>query len=289
MPPSLTRPTLPALPPPLRRLLERAIDAESMELPVLPDTAMHVMQACNDESADAGRLSDILGRDQSLASHVLRIANSAAYAPKEPIVSLRQAVSRLGVASIGEIAISIAVKGRVFQVPGHQLAVRELWMHSAAAGIYAKEIARQVQGDQESAFLCGLLHDVGKPMVLLKLIDEVRARTDQPIPSLVFEAALAEFHAEVGAVMARRWGLPEWIVQAILHHHDYRQATEFAGKVMITSLADELCHWALDEDAGPASFPAELPVIQDLDLTDRDIAALLDRRGRVLAVVEAFA
>ena len=285
---SISRPQPPALPPPIRRLLERAFQGDSLELPLLPDTAMMVMEACNDETSDAGKLSDVLGRDQALASHVLRVSNSAAYAPKEPIVSLRQAVSRLGVGTICEIAISIAVKGRVFRVPGHQVQVRELWIHSAAAGVYAKEIARQVGGDVESAFMCGLLHDVGKPIVMQTLIDEVRSRTENPIPPQVMDAATSEFHELVGSMMARRWGLPEWIVESISHHHEYTEAKEFAGKVMITALANELCYWALNDDCNEKDFPAEHPVVRDLNLTGSDVMALLEKRGRVLEVVEAF-
>ncbi len=285
---SFTRPTPPALPTPIRRMLERAIQGDSLELPLLPDTAMQVMEACNDDGTDASSLSKVMERDQSLASHVLRIANSAAYAPKEPIASLQQAVSRLGIGAICEIAVSIAVKGRVFRVPGYQVQIREMWMHSAAAGVYSKEIARQLDRDVESAFMCGLLHDVGKPIVMQTLIDEVGTHTDKPIPPSVMEAAIVEFHELVGAMMARQWALPEWIVEAISHHHEYDEAGEYRGKVMITNLSDELCHWALGDNTREEDFPAELPVIEDLDLAGAELISLLEKRGRVLEVVEAF-
>lgn len=288
MAPTSLRPTAHALPRPVRRMLERAVEGESLELPLLPQTAMQIMEACQDEGASAAALGEILQRDQSLASHVLRVANSAAYAPKEPIVSLTQAVSRLGIQTICEIAVSVAVKGRVFRVPGYQVKIRELWMHSAAAGVYAKEIARAVGRDQDSAFLCGLLHDVGKPVVMQTLIDEVKLQTDRPIPPRVMDGAVAEFHELVGAMMIRSWGFPDWLVAAVGHHHEYTEVENFRSRVMIAHLTDELSYWALAEDTEEQDFPVELPVIEDLDLSASEIIGLLEKRDRVLEVVEAF-
>jgi putative nucleotidyltransferase with HDIG domain len=280
--------TPPALPPPVRKMLEKAVRGEALDLPLLPQTAMEVMEACNEEDVDAGSLSELLEHDQSLASHVLRVANSAAYAPQEPIISLQQAMSRLGISTICEIAVSIAVKGRVFRVPGYQVRIRELWMHSAAAGVYAKEVARRCGCEVDSAFLCGLLHDIGKPIVMHTLIEEVKRRTDRPIPSSVMEGAIAEFHELVGALVIRSWGFPAWVVEAVSRHHDYASVDQFQGRVMVASLANELSHWALADNTTEKDFPAELPVIEDLDLSAEDLIGLLEKRGSVLEVVEAF-
>ena len=72
--------------------LEARIESGKLDLPLLPDAAMEVMNLSNSEKANPGKLADILHRDQTLAGHVLRIANSPAYKPRMPITSLRQAV-----------------------------------------------------------------------------------------------------------------------------------------------------------------------------------------------------
>ena len=113
-------------------MLQQKINTD-LELPFLPETAAEVVASCNSGDCDARELAELLQRDQSLASHVLRVANSAAYAPKEAIVSLQQATSRLGVATICEIAIAVSLHGNVFRVPGHKVRVRELWIHSATS------------------------------------------------------------------------------------------------------------------------------------------------------------
>ncbi|MFT5289250.1 MAG: putative nucleotidyltransferase with HDIG domain [Planctomycetota bacterium] len=278
----------PILPAKVHKLLRMRLADEDLELPVLSDTAMQVLALADEEECDARGLAELLARDQSLASHVLRVANSAAYAPKEPIVSLQQAVSRMGFPTVREIAISVAVRGKVFDVPGHRVRVRELWMHSAAAAVFCREVSRQQRANVEAGFLCGLLHDVGKPMIAQVLSDEARKHTDRPIPAPILEAAMDAFHVELGSRMVRHWKLPDWIVGAIENHHDIRTKSEYQELARLTNLADELSHWALMDSHSVEDFPAELPVIRGLGIYAEDVVKLLEMRGPVLEVVEAF-
>ena len=255
---------------------------------MLSTTASQVLTLYNDETCDAQKLSELLQRDQSLAGHVLGVANSAAYAPKEPIVSLQQAVSRLGITAICEIAIAVSLKGRVFEVPGQKVKIRQMWMHSAAAGVYAKEVTRRLRSNVEGAFMCGLLHDVGRPIVMQTLIDLAKERTEKVVPAGILEAAQEEFHERVGAMLIQRWELTDWMSDVIAHHHDYRLVSEHKTEAMVTHLADVLSHWALDDDKEEEDFDRDDPVIADLNLYDDDIDALLALRGRVLEVTEAF-
>jgi len=246
------------------------------------------MAMCNDESCDARRLSETVQRDQTLAAYVLRVSNSAAYAPKEPIVSLQQAISRLGLSVICEIAIAVSLKGRVFEVPGHQVKIREMWMHSAAAGVYAREVARTVRHNVEGAYMCGLLHDVGKPLVMQVLIDVAKKRTDRPVPAGILEGAMDEFHQALGARLAEHWALPEWVAEAVANHHDYKGANLYAKEAMITCLADKLAHWALDESLDDSDFEAEDPVIDDLGLYGDDLVRLFAYREQAIDVAASF-
>jgi len=281
-------PNPPLLPAKVRILLEQRLSGNDLELPVLSDTAMQVLAIADEENVDAKTLADILQRDQALASHVLRVSNSAAYAPKEPIVSLQQAISRMGFPTVREIAVSVAVRAKVFDVPGHRVRVRQLWMHSAATAVFAREVARLRRQNVEAGFLCGLLHDVGKPMVAQVLADEAQKHTDRPIPPVILEAAMDAFHVELGSRMVRHWKLPAWVVGAIEGHHDFRTKGEHADLARLTNLADELSHWALTEGYNQDDFPAELPIVRALGMYADDLVKLLDMRGPVIEVVEAF-
>ncbi len=278
----------PALPAAIKSRLETRLFSGEIELPFLPATAAEVMATCRNDDSDARKIADLMQRDQSLAAHVLRVSNSAAYAPKEPIVSLQQAVSRLGTSTVCEIAIAVSLKGRVFDVPGWRVKVRELWIHSAATAVFAKEVARIRRFNVEGSFLCGLLHDVGKPLVMQALLRTAKEETDRSVPPRLMDMAMAEFHERVGALLIEAWSLPEWMKHVVANHHNYSSMEEYREETMITHLTDELCHWALEEGTTQEDFPVELPVIADMGLYADEITQLLDMRGQVLDVAESF-
>jgi putative nucleotidyltransferase with HDIG domain len=165
------------------------------------------MAACRDEHADLGRLAELVTHDQSLATHVLRVANSVGFGARVPVHSLRHAIGRLGLSTLSDVAIAVALKQRVFEVRGHEERIRELWLHSVTAACYARDVATLLAQDHESAFLCGLLHDVGMPIVLQATCDLAREQRKEPVARAVLEAAMAAFHRELGARMAQRWRL----------------------------------------------------------------------------------
>ena len=260
----------------------------NLELPLQSQTTAEVLALSTSDGCDAQGLSDLIQRDQSLAGHVLGIANSAAYAPVEPIVSLQQAVSRLGVDVIVEIALAISLKGKVFDVPGYDSLIREMWIHATASAVYAKEIARVMRSNVEGAFMCALLHDVGRPLVLQNLVDLVRSQTDQSIPAKIIEAAMNEFHECVGDKMVTHWALPEWMANVVAHHHNYAEEGENREAALIVDLADALATWALDEGAGEGEFNSSMEALNELNLYSDELRILMDLREQILEGAEAF-
>jgi hypothetical protein len=139
----------------LRENFRTLMEEGRLELPLLPGIAAQVMQASSDQDCDTKRLSDIIHRDQAMASHVLRLANSPLYMSRMQIVSLQQAVSRLGMKKIREMALIISCESRVFQVKGFETEVRALFRHSLAAGAFAQEIARMRRWNVKRLFSAG--------------------------------------------------------------------------------------------------------------------------------------
>src|SRR5262245_6254727 len=267
-----TRPAL-HLPGWLHDILERHL-AEDVELPVLPEAAGRVAVLCEQEGTNAKAIEKVLERDPSLASHVLRVANSSLYAPQEPIVSLQQAVSRLGLGAIRNVVLGLSLQGRVFKVPGHQTQVRAIWTHCAVAAAFAREIARKLRKNVEGAFLCGLLHDIGRPVVLQATVSTLAHRSKEPLPLALLETAMNEFHAQVAERMVAEWKLADWTAAAVAHHHEPAKAGAHEDEARITRLADLLSYWALEEGSKPADFPGDA-VVSELNLYPEDLEALL--------------
>jgi len=275
------------LPEPLRAALRARVDGE-LGLPLLSEIAGRVMVVCQDPRGDLQELADLVTHDQSLAVHVLRVANSAAYAPRGPILSLQQAISRLGLSTVRDVAIAAALKECIFSVPGHHQRLRDLWLHSAATACYAKEAAQLLRRNLESAFLCGLLHDVGMPIVMQVVCDLARNQVTAPVPAPVMEAAMLEFHCEFGAKVAQRWRLGPWISSSILYHHDPTRAKSLRDEVLVTALADALADWAMDARQGEKDLLVDQHLAQELSLSKDTLSALLRQRQHVLKVALAF-
>lgn len=276
------------LPAPLRDALRARLEGE-LVLPVLPDTAARVMAACQDERADLAQLAELISHDQSLATHLLRVANSAGFAPRVPILTLFQAIGRVGLSTVKDVAIAVALKERIFTVQGHEARLRELWRHSAATASYAREISQLLRGDMESAFLCGLLHDVGMAMVLQVVCDLEREHVVPRVPPAQMEAAMLDFHCEFGARIVQAWQLGPWLLAVIRHHHEPASSHFRLAEVAIVALADALAYWALDERRVEGDFTVEQHRFEGLRLHEGALPSLLHRRERVLQMVEALA
>lgn len=267
----------------LARELREKVATGNLELPVLSQTATQVASMCMDGAADARSLANALNHDPALAGHVLRVANSAKYAPIEPIVSLQQAVSRMGMSTVGQIAYAVAIGSRVFHAPGHDEWVHEMWRHAALTAGWAREIARVKRTSVEGAFVCGLLHDVGEPVLLQAAID-LLARANTSASREQLEPLLHELHGAAGARLARAWKMAPWIADAIENHHA-AGAVQACQDAAIVLLADELAvRMERDEERFLDNARSELPsthVVEQLNLYDDDLETLLGRAQAV--------
>lgn len=274
----------------LSRVFGTLIARGSVELPAMPGTAAQVLDLSQQEEADARRISEVIHSDQAIASNVLRVANSAAYVGQVPCTSLQQAVSRLGLQMITEIAMAVSLRGRLFRNEACKELLAQQWRHSLLAAFFTKEIARMRRCNVEIAFLCGLLHDVGKA-VLLNSVDRVLAEHELGVPEQDLLAAVHDQHVAAGALLVERWQLPEQVAQAITCHHEPERAENFADMARMVNLADRLSHFVSPPRHGDVVAEDDLrgsDVIVELNLYSDDFDALLGMKQRALEVVESM-
>lgn len=189
------------------RQLQQRIAANSLALPMLPQVTAQVLSLVNDVDSDASALAKLIQSDQSLAGHVMRIANSAAYSPNASMTSLQQAIARLGMQNMAEIAMAATMGPKLFAVSGYEDLVKTIWQSSLATAVWAREIARQTRRNVESTFLCGLLFQIGKPVVLQAVL-EIGAKEQLTVEQDLLEQLMIAFQAEVGESLAVHWRLP---------------------------------------------------------------------------------
>ena len=200
-------------------------------------------------------------------------------APPTPIVSLPQAVSRLGMAKVREIALAISMRTRVFDVKGYARELAVLFRHALATALFAEEIARMRRRNVEEAFLTGLLHDVGKPIVLQAILDAKgpAAKEVQIRPAAVW-ALVRELHPVAGRALAATWKLPLALGETIAGHHDLTSASP---GVHVVRLADDLAHFALGDAPMERETLDAHPFAAALNFYPEDVDRLVAHREHV--------
>lgn len=273
----------------LRPFLANQLHTTGVDLPLLPVVAHQVLLLSGDPNADSSKLAALIQQDQALAGQILRIANSPAYAPRSPIVSLQQAIAWLGLNMLAGLAFSVSVQTGVFKTKGYEKEVRGLWRQALASGLYGKEIARRIRHNVENAFLCGLLHLIGKPAIL-HLASQSPPLAGSHHSWAVMEKLFDEFHIQAGMALGDSWKLPDPVKEAIRYFPDhlYHQATSPTKGTIITCLADHLASHALGTSDLEEEALRNLQVVRDLNFYPEDMAALLELKEPIRHNVECF-
>lgn len=258
------------------KLLVEKID----RLPTIPSTLSKILEIIHDPGSGARELETAVVRDPAIAAKVMAIANSPFYGFKQKVVELSHAISLIGFDAVKNVAIGLSVFS-CFDNSYSPLSsrIREIYLHSFAAAFGADKLARYSPVcPVEPAFLCGLLHDIGK-MVLIKLLDlnynnilEIAQDKKEEVAAVEREV-LGLDHADAGAWLIGHWGLPEVLVESVRDHH------EAEGSLMgkLAGVAD-----AVSRQAGFGGL-RQAPVTEikagslaSLQLTDRHVLATMD-------------
>ncbi len=265
----------------------QGIKSGKLELPVMPAVANKILSLTNDPNADMAELSKLIHGDQSIASHVLRIANSAGYASGEPIVSLQQAVTRLGMKLLGEIAIAVSIQSDIFKAPGFEKQIKSLLRHALAAGAYGREIARKRRRNVEGQFLCGLLHSVGRP-ICLQLVAKVQTRLGIKLEDQELKQIVDGLSPKVATKVAIDWKLPKQLQVTTLYYQDYTTAPTFKDECAATYLSQRFANWIVNPVGTNVIELGKDPVVEYLNFYQDDFQELLTKKDDVKAVVAAM-
>jgi putative nucleotidyltransferase with HDIG domain len=212
------------------------------ELPPIPMVTQKALDVMRDPESSMGELANILSMDEAMTSLVLRWVNSAYYGLKYPVSTVHQAVTFLGQRTLHSLILAASVASLLDRAaPGYALERGELWRHSIGVAAGARLIAAKFgQRTAEEAYHAGLLCDIGKLAfeVLLRNIDTSAEEWQQGDFLDMETAHFGIDHATLGAEIARRWRLPNILVDAIAHHHDPSEAGEGALLASAVHVAD---------------------------------------------------
>jgi HD-like signal output (HDOD) protein len=255
---------------------------------MLPEVAVRVMRLSADPSANAERLAALVKVDVALSASLLRVANSVTRRPAAPIRSLQQAIAWLGLDETASLAFTLVVQGRLLNIPGQNQAVRRLWRHALASALWARQLAQRVAYDPNLCYLCGLLHEVGKPVVLAVAHDLATSAQLQLTPPQ-YARLVETFWRPMGAAAAAAWNLPAPVAATMAQWEAYPAAGDLRIECNIVALAHRLADQTLDGASDTAhELLATEPVYLDLGLGAADAMTLAEAAGDVSTEVAAY-
>ena len=218
----------------LRRLRVFLVTGSS-KIPVLPEIATRLLEMSNKPRVEINHIVAEVERDATIAGRLLATANSAFYQRAQPSTSIRQAILRVGLMETRDIVYRIVAASTLFRGGAYAEAARGIRIHSMTVAYVARDICRRGGVDHDLAFLAGLLHDVGKVILLAA----ASASSKAPLPLEELADTLRADHTEAGALTAEYWKLPPPVIAAIRNHHSHG-ATEAYGTAV--ALADRICY-----------------------------------------------
>lgn len=239
------------------------IDAQKVELvlaqidaiPPLAPIATRILSLTRDSKSNAQQIIDLIRTDPALTARVLSILNRAEHGVRSEVVNIENAVRMLGFETIRQITLAMKVM-EVFgdeEIPDQNDGFdrTEFWKHCLAVACIARRIALVMQGADaaEEAFVCGLLHDLGKVALqtaMPKTFTRIVRRSNDSRANIadVERAILGIDHTVVGHRLAERWGLPSKLTECVWLHHQLPEAlppsVASGGHVQVVHLADTL-------------------------------------------------
>jgi HD-like signal output (HDOD) protein len=229
---------------PLVELIKEHLQGDLQGLPVFNSVAVKLQQMLARREFKIDEVINMISEDQSLASQVLKVANSSYYAGLSSIATIKDAVVRLGAQEVANM-VMMASQYELYHSENEYLnsSMQQLWTHSLACATGAKWLAKKSGYTTLAAesFMGGLLHDIGQ-LALLKVLDDIHHNKESKVAfsKTLINEILARMHEEVGYNLLMSWSLPESYCSIAVNHH----TENFDGNdilLVIVRLADKAC------------------------------------------------
>jgi HD-like signal output (HDOD) protein len=208
----------------LHELIVEAIDSRDVKLPVFNPVALRLQQALKNDATNIKDIEKMVIEDQAMSSQILRVANAAFYRGLQPITTIGKAVIRLGIQQVANLAMVVSTQ-QICQKTSSELLVyqEKLWRHAVASAMGSQWLAKRCgyRNEADTAFLAGLLHNIGQ-LALLKIMEDLRAAgtIGEDLPeTLIIEILHSDMHTRQGYLLAQKWNLPDEYCVVVRDHH----------------------------------------------------------------------
>ena len=267
------------------------LNAPDYRPPTLPSVALDLMNLSQKSDVDIDEVVSLIEKDSLIAGRILKLVQSPVYSGVTPLSSLRDALMRLGLNTLRDLVMEMAMNLKVFRSADYADTMELLKRHSSATAHLCKLVSKYTPVEGDFAFLAGLLHDVGIAGTLLAL-SERKGKRKAPPDLIAIWPAVDEVHQHAATLMAEQWGLPSELKLPIASHHQVMIQGEAHPLAATVALANELAHefgWGvLPKEDGDLLEMTELERDCVLSHTqvDRSSESTLERSREVLKLTD---
>jgi putative nucleotidyltransferase with HDIG domain len=200
---------------------------EGQELPSLPAVFRLVSEQLDDHSYSLDQIGNTLQNDPAITTRILKLVNSSYYGLPGQVTSVTLAVNLLGRERCKHVLIGSVLDGVFEDGENPAFSIQAFWQHSIKTALIARQLADYTDGieEPEAMFTAGLLHDIGKLLLIERFPEEMLAAEETMIRRRIDElsAEISQVgltHTAVGEALMQHWGLPDILVECARYHHE---------------------------------------------------------------------
>lgn len=210
----------------------------------LPEIFIMINEVVNDPTSSFSDISKVVNLDAALSARLLKIVNSSFYSFPSNIETVTHAIAVIGTEQLHDLALATTILSTFKGIPDTIVNMNLFWRHSLGVAIIARNLAIHCrETNPERFYLAGILHDVGRLIILENLPEESKeiVSRQNEVGGIMWQIereVLGFDHADVGAALARAWKLPLSLEEIIGNHHNPARSKRYPLETTIIHLAD---------------------------------------------------
>lgn len=227
-----------------QKFLNELIDElknKRLVLPTLPEVALKVRDAVEDENASLSAIARIIATDTAISARLIQVANSPLMRASKAIDSLEMAVNRLGMKLVKDLVTSMAMQ-QMFQATSEvtDRKLRHIWEHSTQVAAIAHTLARQfTKLSPEQAMLAGLVHAIGALPIITKAEDYPELLANEALLDKIIE----QTHGKIGEAILREWNFPAELIKVPAEYLNLTRNSAQTDYVDVVTVANLQSHF----------------------------------------------
>ena len=236
-----------------------------VDLPSMPEVALKINQAVQDESLDFQKIAEIVQTDPMISARAVQVANSAMYAGSQPVQTIKRAVQRIGLRAMRTIVMSVTLRNLYTPTsPLIKKRMKTYYHHSIRVGVICHALTKKIKGfDPEQAFLAGLMHDIGIVPILIRADkhDEIKNNAE------LLDKLIHSLKTKAGAMLLKQWSFEDELITVVQDAENWQRDVIKADYCDVVQVAQLHCEMIGGRKLDAPAL-AELPAFGRLDLGD---------------------